>query len=391
MGVVVRKKVKGSNIWWVFVSYKGRRTSKKVGTQRNAEKVAEHIEARIKLGKEFVGESKRLVPTLGEHYKTFERTYLNTAVRHTTQSSYESNYRLHILPVLGHRRLNEITRAQIKDFVASLVEQKLARPTIRIITSQLCALLNQAIEDGIIDFNPATNLAKFYKNAPIRHKEIQPLTEPEIKAFLRSVLKYAAQHFATFLAAIHTGMRTGELVGLQWTDVDFFGKFIIVRRAVVRRRIVETKTDKVRKIDLSDALAAELKKLKRHRQEQWLAKGQPEIPQWVFCAENGNFMDPYNLKDRYFYKYLEKAGLRRIRFHDLRHTFATLLLQNGESLAYVKDQLGHSSIRMTVDVYGHLVPGANRQAVNKLPSLSDPTGDVEARQEGRLEVAQHKK
>ncbi len=68
---------------------------------------------------------------------------------------------------------------------------------------------------------------------------------------------------------------------------------------------------------------------------------------------------------------LEKAGLRRIRFHDLRHTFATLLLQNGESLAYVKDQLGHSSIRMTVDVYGHLVPGANRQAVNKLPSLDD--------------------
>ncbi len=87
--------------------------------------------------------------------------------------------------------MNGITRAQVKDFVASLVEQKLARPTIRIITSQLCALLNQAIEDGIIDFNPATNLAKFFKNAPIRHKEIQPLTEPEIKVFLRSVLQYA--------------------------------------------------------------------------------------------------------------------------------------------------------------------------------------------------------
>jgi len=68
---------------------------------------------------------------------------------------------------------------------------------------------------------------------------------------------------------------------------------------------------------------------------------------------------------------MEKAGLRRIRFHDLRHTFASLLIQNGESLAYVKDQLGHSSIRLTVDVYGHLVPGANRQAVNKLPSLGD--------------------
>jgi integrase len=62
--------------------------------------------------------------------------------------------------------------------------------------------------------------------------------------------------------------------------------------------------------------------------------------------------------------------LRRIRFHDLRHTFASLLIQNGESLAYVKDQLGYSSIKLTVDVYGHLVPGANREAVNRLPSLS---------------------
>ncbi len=79
----------------------------------------------------------------------------------------------------------------------------------------------------------------------------------------------------------------------------------------------------------------------------------------------------HNVKNRHFFKCMEKAGLRRIRFHDLRHTFASLLIQNGESLAYVKDQLGHSSIRLTVDVYGHLVPGANRQAVNKLPSLGD--------------------
>jgi integrase len=77
----------------------------------------------------------------------------------------------------------------------------------------------------------------------------------------------------------------------------------------------------------------------------------------------------YNVKNRYFLKTLEKAKLRRIRFHDLRHTFASLLIQNGESLAYIKDQLGHSSIKMTVDVYGHLVPGANRAAVNRLPTL----------------------
>ena len=81
----------------------------------------------------------------------------------------------------------------------------------------------------------------------------------------------------------------------------------------------------------------------------------------------GNPIDMHNVKNRHFYRCLKLAGLRRLRFHDLRHTFASLLIQNGESLAYVRDQLGHSSIKLTVDVYGHLVPGANRKAVNRLP------------------------
>ncbi len=84
------------------------------------------------------------------------------------------------------------------------------------------------------------------------------------------------------------------------------------------------------------------------------------------------------MKKRHLQKSLTKANLRQIRFHDLRHTFASLLIQNGESLAYVKEQLGHSSIKMTVDVYGHLVPGANRQAVNRLPGMDSPQGKVAA-------------
>jgi hypothetical protein len=86
-------------------------------------------------------------------------------------------------------------------------------------------------------------------------------------------------------------------------------------------------------------------------------------------AEKLNPADMQNIKNRHFLKCLANAGLRTIRFHGLRHTFASLLIQNGEPLTYLKDQLGHSSIKMTVDVYGHLVPGANRQEANRLPSL----------------------
>lgn len=78
----------------------------------------------------------------------------------------------------------------------------------------------------------------------------------------------------------------------------------------------------------------------------------------------------HNVKNRVFHACLAKAGLRRIRFHDLRHTYATLLLMQGESPAYVRDQLGHSSIKMTVDIYGHWIPGTNRQAVNRLPGIN---------------------
>ncbi len=86
----------------------------------------------------------------------------------------------------------------------------------------------------------------------------------------------------------------------------------------------------------------------------------------MFCNEKGGLLHPHNLRDRIFYGLLKKAGIRQVRFHDLRHSFASLLLQQGESPVYVNDQLGHSSIQITVDCYGHLIPGENKQAGDRL-------------------------
>ena len=113
-------------------------------------------------------------------------------------------------------------------------------------------------------------------------------------------------------------------------------------------------------------LSETMKELRTERKAEALAKGWKDVPKLVFVNEEGNVIDDVNLRKRVFNKALEKAGMRLIRIHDLRHTFASLLIQNGESLAYVKDQLGHHSIQITVDIYGHLVPGANRQAVDRL-------------------------
>jgi integrase len=97
---------------------------------------------------------------------------------------------------------------------------------------------------------------------------------------------------------------------------------------------------------------------------------------WLFTTRQGTQLDPSNLR-KVFYRLLVAAKLRRVRFHDLRHTFATLLIQQGEGLPYIRDQLGHSSIKITVDTYGHLVPGGNRQAVDKLDERVVVNGEKE--------------
>jgi len=98
-------------------------------------------------------------------------------------------------------------------------------------------------------------------------------------------------------------------------------------------------------------------------------------------------LDGDNLRHRVFYKILAKAGLRRIRLHDLRHTFAPLLIQNGESLAYIRDQLGHSSIQVTVDTYRHLIPGANRQAVDRLDDDTTRNPRATSNEKGVVAIA----
>jgi integrase len=392
MGVKIREKVKGSGVWWMFVHHKGVRMSMLIGAEEAAGIAQIDMQGRIGRGLDIAAEKKKLEKpapkvTLEQYYRKFENTYLQTACRESTAERYDDCFRLYLLPKFGALPLEEINREQIKELIAELVRKGLARPTIRIILANLSTVFNHAIEDKILTYNPAGKVSRFYKQAKIMHEEIEPLTADEVPIFLNvaraldSGKRYekAAEYYPFFLCAIHTGMRAGELAGLQWPDIDWNGKFIMVRRSVRGDRMYPTKTNKSRKVDMSDDLAAELLELRRRRKEAYLADGKNEIPEYVFCDSNGGLIDINNMRKRHFNKCLEKAKLRRIRFHDLRHTFASLLLQNGESPQYVKEQLGHSSIRITVDIYGHLIPGANRQAVNRLPSDRTEKANAESK------------
>jgi integrase len=187
--------------------------------------------------------------------------------------------------------------------------------------------------------------------------------------FLEAVLEESPDWYPIFLAAIHSGLRSGELAGLKWSDIDWNRRLITVRRIITNRgKVAPTKTNRMRTVDMSSTLFDELKDLKERQQHKW---GE-EAPEWIFANQEGNPPDMHNLKHRHFFKALDRAGIRRIRFHDLRHTFASLLIANGESLAYVRDQLGHSSIALTVNTYTHLIPGSNTGAVDRLPAIKKP-------------------
>jgi len=376
MGVRVREKVKGSGEWWVFVNHKGQRRAKKCGSKKAAEKVKERIEAKLVLNHPlFDKTADPPLPTLATYYKGFERTHMRTTLKRSTYSSYETNFRVHTLPFLGHYRLDEIARTTMEEFVANLMEKELSKTTIRLILSALAVLFNDANEKGLIEKNPARGLGKLYRQAPMAHPEIEPLTEAEALLFLRTTLEYRPRYYPLFLTALHTGLRCGELNGLQRGDVDWSGKFIVVRRSIVKGEISSVKTKNGRrKVDLSDELLKVLKNLHRETLRKALKNGS-KIPEWVFANRTGGFVDMDNIKYRNFKAVLRKAGLRDIRFHDLRHSYASLLLSRGGNLLYVSKQLGHSNPQMTLKVYAHWIPGENqRLALNTLPSLQLASG-----------------
>jgi integrase len=164
------------------------------------------------------------------------------------------------------------------------------------------------------------------------------------------------------MAAVLTGMREGELLGLQWGDIDWLNSQIHVRRTYNHGRFYEPKTKTSRrKIDLAPELVRELKR--------WRVACPPGDLDLVFPTENGTPEDATNMVRWRFLPALRRAKLPKIRFHNLRHTYASLLIAQGEYPKYIQSQLGHSSINVTMDIYGHLMDTVNRRAATQLGKL----------------------
>ena len=161
-------------------------------------------------------------------------------------------------------------------------------------------------------------------------------------------------------------MRVGEALALQWGDIDFAGRFITLKRSVTRGRISTPKNGETRRVEMSMQLTETLKAHMAASREKGFSLGLGDLPSFVFTNEVGGFIDSHNWRNRVFTKALKKAGLREIRVHDLRHTYATLRISKGDNIPDVSNQLGHYSVKLTLGIYNIWRPGKKKDEVDGL-------------------------
>lgn len=263
-------------------------------------------------------------------------------------------------------KVNRITTARVEKFIISRQKEGMHILTLRKILVTLGQIFSYSVRHKYIDHNPLADAERPKDQGEIKDQKIRILTPEKINALLDAV---SDQKYKTlFRLAIFSGARQGELLGLKWADIDWINSQIHIQRTFNQQAWydVKTKTSN-RKVDIGPVTITELKKWK-------LACPVCELD-LVFPNQAGNPINHNNLVSRYFNPALKAAKIPRIRFHDLRHSFASLLIDQGENIKYIQSQLGHSSPTVTLNVYAHLMKKVNQEAACRLENrVFTPTG-----------------
>jgi integrase len=279
-------------------------------------------------------------------------------IRHNTYEQYKGHLENHLKPYFRRAQIHQLGFEAIEKFKNDSLKKGTTPPTLHKILVNLGAILAYAVKMRYIDFNPAAEVEKPKISSSHEVKEIVVLHPEEIQRLLTNAGDLKSR--VLFMAAVLTGMRQGELLGLKWGDIDWKNRQIHVRRTFNHRRFYKPKTKASRRrVDLAPHLVAALKEWK-------LASYFKAENDLVFPDSEGKAQNHTMMLRHSFQPTLERAGLPRMRFHDLRHTYASMLIKQGENIKYIQAQLGHSSINMTMDVYGHLMDTVNQEAANRL-------------------------
>lgn len=292
--------------------------------------------------------------------------------RTNTYVQREQAVRLYITPSIGQYLLQKLTLRHVQKYLAALRDANLGPGTVRIYMGVLHTALNDAVEAELIARNPATKI----KLPPVKKKEQIVLDIDQANRFLHELEGHWLSPIITL--ALATAMRKAELLALRWSDINFKSGSLQIRHnfayvsgqhAKDGQRFVEgaPKTEmSERKIVLPAFVLDVLKEHRLEQKKQRMASNEPWIDKdLVFCKSNGHFLSPGTL-DSAFSTARDRAGLPPINFHGLRHSAASILLAMGVPPKVVQEILGHSSITMTMDLYGHVFPSQQEEAASKM-------------------------
>ncbi len=341
---------KRGEVWYAYWrDQSGKQRSKAIGSRKkDAEAYLDTVQAKVHAG------TYRHIEdvTFAAFAEQWLRDYAAISVKASTLATYTGRVNGSLMQAFGDRKLSTIGTADIQRFLSKQSGAGLSPATLRAYLVLMHNMFEHAVRWDYLAQNPTIGI----KPPRLPHREMDFLTPDEVRAFL---LAAEPQHYALLATAVMTGMRQGELLALQWDDLNWHAGTIRVRRSLFRGEFVSPKSERsIRNIGMSNRLAAILLE---HKMQA------PYSPfDLVFPSSDGTPLDCANLRNRVFEPTLRRAGLRRIRFHDLRHTFASILIHQGENPKYVQSQLGHSSIKTTVDRYGHLMPESHRGASERL-------------------------
>ena len=293
------------------------------------------------------------------------------SIRPRTYERYEEIVRLHLAPGIGYHQLQKLSAQHLQSFYAKKLEEGLSTTTVISFHNVLHKALETAVRWNLIARNPCDLVS------PPRRKrfEIRPLSMQQIQQFLAVARGHRQE--ALFILALATGMRRGELLALKWQDLDLEQGALQVRRILTRipsklpgrgYEEAEPKTDKGRRSIALPSLAAEALRGHRLRQTEAKLKAGPgwQDHDYVFCTSIGTHLNPTRDVLDALKSLLEQAGLPDIRFHDLRHSCATMLLGMNVHPKIVQEILGHSQISMTMDIYSHILPTMQEEAMHKI-------------------------
>jgi integrase len=307
--------------------------------------------------------------TVGEYLNSWLKGSVHGSVRQSTFDRYEIAVRVHIKPALGRVKLKKLSPAH----VAGFYQNRLAAGSAPASVNKLHVTLRKALDQAVKWHMVPRNVAEAVKAPRPAPPEMRTLSAEETRKLIE--VARGDKLGALYMLAVHTGMRQGELLALKWQDVDLENAKLSVRRTLTmsngRILLGELKTKKSRRtIRLTDAAIQALHEHLARQLEGMERLGDAYRDEGlIFASQVGTPINPTNLRRRSFAALLRRANLPKIRFHDLRHTCATLLLSRNVHPKYVQELLGHANIAITLDTYSHVIPGMGDHAMRAMEDV----------------------